>query len=206
MIEFLYSILYLSQNNFLSVERTSTNPEGIAIGHLVEDRAIYSFVLSYMGQVIGTFNNYQVKCDNALSGDCKIYLNIGSATSTTPDFQNVGNISGVFLLDNNTNTLYYTYTATDSQPHTIRVDVKTTEGTICSSTSIGISGTTLCEITSLHQQTVLTAEIYSDGKYVGSKVTSLGNAPDWQGINIFIGLFMFVSIVFTIEPKLLDRL
>ena len=190
---------YLSEAQFKSVESTVTSSGEIAVSHLIENDVIYNFLISYNGELLGTFNNYKVKCANPTLGQCSITLNLLSATGTQPDFETYGNVTQVFLLDETTNTLYHTFTSTDGNSKTVRSLVLKDDGygntTICNGLAVGTSGTIICNIPSSYQNSSIFIQTFVDGGYVGSKFFSQGVDIDWQGADIIILLFMFSSLV-----------
>ena len=190
---------YLSEAQFKSVESTLTSSGEIAVSHLVENDIVYNFLVSYNGELLGTFNNYKVKCANPTLGQCSITLNLLSATGTQTDFQTYGNITQAFLLDETTNTLYHTFSSTDGSSKSVRSLVIKDDGygneTICNGLGVGTSGTIICNIPSSYQNSSIFAQTFVDEEYVGSKFFSQGIDVDWQGADIIILLLMFSSLV-----------
>lgn len=190
---------YIGLNQFKSVESSVTSSSGVAVTHLVQSDEVYNFIITYNGAVLGTFNNYRVKCQNELSGQCSITLNLAQATTTLPDFQNYGNIAQVILLDNTLHILYHTFTSTDGESHTVRSLVLKDDGyantTICDNTASGTSGTIQCSIPTIYQNTTFFVQTFVDGDYIGSKYFSQGVTQDWKGADIFILMLMFTSMV-----------
>jgi hypothetical protein len=190
---------YLSQNQFISVESPITSSDGTASGALVENSEIYNFIVSYNGEVLGTFNNYQVKCQNPATEQCSISLNLASATGSIENFLNYGNISSFFLLDNSTNILYHTYSSTDGLTHSVNSLVIKNDAfaneTICNNTASGTSGTIQCALPVIYRNDSFVVKVSVDGEYVGAYYFYQGTSVDWQGIDIFIELLMFTSLV-----------
>jgi hypothetical protein len=190
---------YIGQNAFYSVESSVTNSEGEAIGHLVPSSAVYNFIVSYNGQILGTFNNYQVQCQNPYNLQCSITLNLGQATGTITDFANYGNISQTFLLDNTLHILYHTFVSTDGNSHVVRSLVIKNDGyannTICDNSVTGTSGTIQCNIPVVYQSTDFYIQTFVDGIHVGDKYFSQRVTPNYYGADIFIELLMFSCLV-----------
>lgn len=190
---------YLSQNQFYSIESSVTDSEGTAITHLVESDQIYNFIVSYNGEVLGTFNNYRVKCQNQQTGQCSITLNLARATGSLDSFEDYGNISQTFLLDTPTNILYQTWSSTNGEVHIVNSLVIKADGygntTICNNTATGTSGTIQCNIPVIYQNTSFFVQTTVDGVLIGSKFFSQGVDPNWYGADIFIELLMLSSIV-----------
>ena len=190
---------YLSLDQFISVESPVTDSSGVAIANLVETEEVYNFLVSFNGELLGTFNNFQVKCANAALGQCSITLNLASATGTQPDFETVGNITQVFLLDTSTNILHHSFISTDGESKTITSLVIKDDGfgntTICNGSASGTSGTILCPIPTQFQNVSIFVQTFESNTLLGSKYFSQGPDTDWQGADILIILLMFSSLV-----------
>jgi len=190
---------YLPFNQFLSVEAPVTDTSGIATGYLIQNSEVYTFIISYNGHILGIFNNYRVQCDNTGINQCNIILNLGQSTASRPDFENYGGISLVYLYQNSTKIVYETFTATDSQSHTVQSLVLRTDNygntTICNNTATGTSGTMMCQLPSIYQDTNFYIQTISDGELIATKFFGQGATPEWYGADIFIILLMFSSIV-----------
>ncbi len=190
---------YLATAEFVSVESPVTDSSGVAISNLVETEEVYNFLVSFNGELLGTFNNYQVKCANAALGQCSITLNLASATGNPIDFETVGNITQIILLDQDTNTLHHTFSSTDGTSKTVRSLVIKNDGyaneTICDGSSSGTSGTILCAIPLQYQNVSIIVQTFESEILLGSNSFSQGVSPDWQGADILIMLLMFSSLV-----------
>ena len=190
---------YLATDEFVSVESPITNSEGIAISNLVQAEEIYNFLISFNGELLGTFNNYQVKCANAALGQCSITLNLATATGTQTDFESVGNITQLILLDTSTNTVHHTFSSTDGISKTVTSLVIKDDGygntTICNGSSTGTSGTILCAIPVQFRNVSIFVQTFESNVLLGSKYISQGAETDWQGADILIILLMFSSLV-----------
>lgn len=189
---------YLATNEFLSVESPITDSSGVAISNLVQTEEIYNFLISFNGELLGTFNNYQVKCANAALGQCSITLNLATATGQPADFETFGNITQVFLLNTNTNVLHHTFSSTDGASKTVRSLVIKNDGyaneTICDSTTTGTSGTILCPIGITYRNVSIMIQTFVGGEMIGTKQITQGPDIDWQGADILIMLLMFSSL------------
>lgn len=190
---------YVGIGLFKLVESPITSSEGEAIANLIPLEIIYTFVISYNGQTLGTFNNYQVQCSNPSIDQCSIILNLGQSSGSQADFDNYGNISQIFLLDRDNNILYQTFTSTDGLIHTVNSLVLKDDGflneTICSQTITGTSGTFVCNIPIAYQNSSFYVQTTVDGNFIGSKYFSQGVTINWFEADIFIELLMFSSLV-----------
>lgn len=190
---------YLGLNSFISVESSKTDSDGVAIAHLIPTSAVYNFIVSYQGQVLGTFNNFQPACQNSVTGQCEITLNLDEAIASMVNFNSYGNIDIAFLLTNVTSTLYGTFITSDSQSHNVGMVVTTNDGfdnnTFCNTTLPGTSGTLICNIPVSYRLEPFYADIYSDGRYIGSYYFTLDTTPPFQGVDIIIELLLFSTLV-----------
>ena len=71
---------YLPLDQSISIESSVTNYDGDSVGHLIQNSEIYSFIVSYYGTILGTFNDYRVQCQNEALRQCTITLNLVSST------------------------------------------------------------------------------------------------------------------------------
>jgi hypothetical protein len=188
---------YLSLAQFILVESPITSSSDVGVGNLVPSDEIYNFVVSYQGETLGTFNNYQVKCQNPSINQCSITLNLASATGTIADFQESGNVTFVYLIDDS--ILYTTFSATDGESHTLNQTLYKDDGfgnvSICSVLTAGTSGTINCAIPAIYQNTSFYSVILIDDETYESKFFSQGSEPDLSGVAIFIELLMLSSLV-----------
>jgi len=192
---------YIPTNNFLSVESSVTDYSGAMTAHLVQGTAIYNFIVSKDGIVLGTFNNYQVKCDNLAIGSCFLTLNLASFVPDAADFTNYGGISYIYLLDNSTRNLYLTYVSQDGNVHTITQNVIQNDGygnnTICTNTVSGTSGTIICNVPLSYGDVSFVSEVIVDGNLVGSTLTGMGQSSTslFYGVRTILMLLLYSSLV-----------
>jgi hypothetical protein len=193
---------YLSLDQFISIENSETDSDGEGVLHLIPADEVYNFIVSYNGQVVGTFNNYKVQCQNPSTEQCTIVLNLGSVTSTITDFTSYDEVSLGYLLDRDNFILYTTFNSLDGEVHTIEQYLIEDDGfgntTICTDTAIGTSGTITCNIPTAYRNTSFFSEVYVDGEYHSTKFFSLGTGlPDFNmyGVDILIQLLMFSTLV-----------
>lgn len=190
---------YLAENQFKSVESSITSADGTGITHLVQFSEVYNFLISYNGEILGTFNNYQVQCANPSIGQCSIILNLARVSGDAPVFENFGDVEQTFLLNEETKTLYHTFSSTDGESKSVRGEVLILDGygntTICNTTILGTSGTLICSIPTIYQNTSFVINTFVDSEYAGSNVFTQGVDIDWKGADIFIYLLMLSALV-----------
>jgi hypothetical protein len=190
---------YIPSADFKLVESAVTSARSSTYVHLTPNTQIYNFIVSYMGQPIATFNNYQVQCQNPSYSQCSISFNLGQATALAGNFKNYGNISSVYLMNTSSQVLYYTYTSTNGATHTILQTVVLNDAfgnqTICNITSTSTSATLTCAIPSGYGNQTILSSIYSDGVFVGSTIISTSPSRNLYGVDILMELFMFSTVV-----------
>jgi hypothetical protein len=200
---------YLPSANFILVESPLSNSDKEAIAHLIPQSAVYNFVISSAGTVLGSFNNYQVTCQNPSIGQCYIILNLVGDVQPTVNFNNYLGVSVTNYLNNSNGVLTTVFSSTDSKSHTITQLLIKNSGfsneTICNNSLSAESGTIICSIPNAFQNSSYILKTFVDGSLRGSGVFTQGEDPEWYGADILIELFMFTSIVLlmTAHPVLI---
>lgn len=198
---------YIPINQFISVESPITDSNGKTIAHLVAKEGVYNFIITSNGNILGTFNNYIVKCQNELTSDCSIDLNIAQATNQLDDYSNYGNLSVNYELDKDARTVQLSYIATDSQTHTITFNAIKNNNTFCSQSSQGTSGSLSCDIPQTYGNMSFYTEIYSDGNLVGFKSFDLSASSSdiFGGTKVVLGLLMYstITLIFIGHPVMI---
>lgn len=191
---------YIDLNQFLSVESPLTDVDGNAITSLVQNEVVYNFVVSQNGLILGTFNNYKVKCGNQLTGDCNIILNLISSSSTPQDYKNYGGISINPTFDPNNRVVSVGYASADGLIHTVSVVTILNDGygntTICSINSTGTIGTITCPIPSATGNTSISTSVSSDGTFLGIMTNYYGdNTNVFGNTGKLFALIMYSTLV-----------
>jgi len=191
---------YIPINQFISIESPLTNNEGEAISHLVAKEIYYNFIVTKNGTLLGTFNNNLVQCQNEVTGDCRIILNLIESTSRLPDFENYGNISATFTWLQSSRTLNFNFLSQDNLNHRVAWNVSKFDNygnnTICTNQITGTGSSFTCVIPHTYGNTSILAEIYSDGIFLGRSTFSLGLAAEdiWGGTKVILGLVMYSTL------------
>lgn len=191
---------YVYLDTYTSVESSSTDSSGSMITYLVESTVNYNFIVSRNGVVLGTFNNYQVKCDSVVTGQCSFILNLAQVTAGLPDFINYGGVSRTTLYNHNTRDLYLTFNSEDGQIHTVSQEVFSSNGYMNTSISknslTGTSGTLTTNIPSSYGDDIIIQDIYIDGVYVGSVLISTRNPTEaFAGVSVILMMLLYSSLV-----------
>ena len=190
---------YLPSNNYLLVESPLTSSNDEAIAHLVPSNAIYNFVVSYMGTVLGIFNQYTVTCQNPSIGQCQVILNLQSEVGDIPSYQNYLNVSISNQLNQTSNVLSTSFVTTDGIVHTITQLVLQNDGygntTICNYDLAATSGVINCNIPTAYQNTSYILQTFVDGQLRGSELFTEGQNPNFYGVDILIEILIFTCMV-----------
>lgn len=191
---------YLPINQFLSVEGPVTDVAGSTIGHLVAGEVYYNFVITKNGQILGTFNNYLVQCQNPTIGDCRISLNLIESVPIMTDFENYGNISLNFVWNQTQRELGLNFISTDSLTHLVNWTVYKLDNwgntSICSNSGTGSIGSFSCTIPSSYGNSSIYATVYSDGNYVTTQYFSnQANSQDlFGGTKVVLAILMYTTL------------
>lgn len=191
---------YVPINQYISIESPITDTSGTTIAHLVAKEVYYNFIVSQNGSIIATFNRYLVACQNEVTGDCRINLNLIQATTTLEDFENFGNIQANFIWGANNRTLYFTFATTDNLNHIIAWNVTRFDNygntSICMNSVTASLGTFSCTVPNSFGNNSISAKIYSDGSIVGEQIFSFAQPPSqiFGGTRIILGILMYGTL------------
>jgi len=169
---------YIPINQFISVESPVTDVTGATIGHLVAGEIYYNFIVTKNGRLLGTFNNNIVQCQNPVTSDCRINLNLINSVPSVTDFENYGNVSLAFTWSPSQRQLGLNFLSTDSGSHQVNWDVIKSDNwgnsTICSTSATGTVGTFTCDIPQSYGNSSIYANVFSDGKLITRQNFELG--------------------------------
>ena len=192
--------LYIPTNQFISVESATTDQSGIMIAHLIPNNAIYNFVISQNGTVLGTITNQKAYCANPSAG-CSVYLNVQQLIQTLSNLQTYGNLSGGYSFNSLTNTTTFTFFTLDKLPHNIAMNLYLDNGysnvSICTSSLFSTSGSLSCNVNSTYSGVSFYSEITSDGSVISQfeQFYNLNSTPNYYGVDLWIALLLFSCIV-----------
>lgn len=192
---------YVGQNLFISVESPLTDSDGKAVANLVERDIIYRFMVLRDNQLLGTFDNYRVSCNNEATNDCSFNLNVATASSSLIDYSTYLNLSYSFSLDSSTRILSMPFYTTDGNTKNVSFYTVLDNGygntTICSDTEIASTGTLLCTIPQAYGNVSIITTLYSDGEYVSTDYRTIGTSIDYfSGVKVVFLILMYSMLVF----------
>lgn len=191
---------YVYLNQFNNVEAPITDSTGKTVANLVAKTEVYNFLVYKNGVLLGTFNNNIVKCQNEVTSECAISLNLIQATTGLMDYSLYGNLSANIYLNKTTRVLRMDYTTTDGATHNVSWDIIKNDGysnnTICSNSLVSTAGTFTCTVPSSYGNISLYTMIYSDNIFVGRQFFNLNDNPSdiFGGTRIVLGMLMYGTL------------
>ena len=168
---------YVGDGVFRTVELPITDYAGQAVAHLRKDDTVYTFLVRKNNQLLGTFENLIPVCENELTEECVINLNLLQTSSTPQDFYHLGGLQFNLDYDENTGDLTSLFTTDSGTPVNFTmiaiVDNRFGNQTICSDSLSSSSGALLCNVPSTFDNSTALVTLYSDGNIVGQTSFSL---------------------------------
>lgn len=190
---------YVAQNQFILIESAVTDSNSNVILHLIPQSEVYTFVVSLNGVVLGSFTPFKVSCQNPSIQQCSFPLNLEAATSNITDYTQYLGIAYDYLYSDLTKTLYFTFYSLNLSNHNVTQRVVLNDGysnkTICYISNVVSGDTYFCPIPSVYQNSSLISMISVDGSNWQQTIFTLGATPEWFGVDIYIELLMFSSVV-----------
>jgi hypothetical protein len=192
---------YVDEGVFKTVEIPITDTNGETIAHLQLADAIYTFIVTKNGAVLGTFSNVLAVCQDIILGNCDINLNSISSYTKVEDYTTLEDLTFTLTFDQDLNKVQSIFTIPSGTPKqfilntTLYDALGTTE--VCHDSLISSSGTLTCTIpTSVGNGTAIVI-LTSNGEVVGKSTINLGNeGKDLYGSNImFLTLFLFLTLI-----------
>lgn len=168
---------YVSEGAFKVVEIQKTDENGNAVGHFDVDGIIYSIIVTKFGEILGTFTNIAVICDDSVIGDCKILLKASNEINPLDNLEDFENITFGLNFDDTARTITLDFIVKDGTTKTVSINSTNYDrfgnDTVCSTQLTSSSGTMICNIPlSFGNATVIT-EVFVDGNIVVQKVYSI---------------------------------
>lgn len=193
---------YIPINQFLSVEAPLTDSEGKAIAHLVAEDEVYNFIATRNGELLGSFNNYKVKCQNPTTGDCNIDLNLIQSAPPATNFSGRGNISVSYDWDRDNRKLTLNFFSKDGLTHNVTWYVLRRDNwgntSICTNGATATSGAFICNVPASHGNWSILAKTYADGIYLGHTSFSLMETVEdiFGGTKVIFAMLMYTTLAF----------
>ena len=146
---------YLEDNDFKVVEVPLTDSNGQTILNLVRNDIVYNFVMiDELGEIIATFNNVKVFCQDYTIGECTLNLAPPSAADEMYNYEEEFNIYiSSPTYDNSTELISIEFVTDDLEPVTVRMDVVRNNDfgnrSVCTNSLLSASGTLSCNVSSV---------------------------------------------------------
>lgn len=196
---------YVGEGIFKTVEIPVTDSDGQAVAHLDLDGVIYTIIVTQYGQVLATFSNVAVVCQDESIGDCKINLNAVASSDDFPDWYQAGGIASSTSFDESTRTITTTFTTTDGEIAQVQLNATKFDrfgnDTVCSDTLNSAAGSLSCVIPNSYGNVTVLAELIIDDEVVKQQYYSI--SPDTSNtlgevryVFMFI-LFLTIVLMFT---------
>lgn len=189
---------YLPINAFLEVESPLTDNNGQVILHFAKNNPVYNIIAKQNGQVLLTQSNVQLS--TVAGANCQIQLNALSSNTQLGSYNSNFNINGAFSLSNS--SISFIFTSLDGTPVTTSWNVILNNGygnsTICTNSQTSSSGTLLCTVPAVYQNSSLIAIVYVNGNHYTSQGFTLGptGTSIFGGARVILMLMMYMTIVF----------
>jgi hypothetical protein len=168
---------YLSQNVFRTVEIQKTDPNGNAIGHFDTDGVVYSILVTKFGEVLGTFTNLAVICQDAIIGDCDLNLKASATINPLDNLEDIGNITYSMVFDSTARTITTNFISTDGSTKTVNISTfkfdRFGNDSVCSQQITSASSTLICTIPSSYGNSTVTSELFVEGNQIVQKVFTI---------------------------------
>lgn len=140
---------YIGDGVFKTVERPLTDFDGRTIGHFVLNDIVYTINIQKQGFLLATFDNIVTFCDDIVTGDCRLNLNIDEGIQGF-DTDTGLNVTFLTSFNINTRTFKVVYSTTDGTAKNIKVNITKFDAfgnvSLCFNQQTASSGTINCVI------------------------------------------------------------
>jgi hypothetical protein len=196
---------YLSEGVYKTVEVPMTDNNGQVTAHLIPENALYTFVVTKNGVILGTWNSMTAVCQQL---PCTINLNTLSSTTTSTDWTKSGGISYNVASNQAQKTITLTFISTDSSPKTVIFNSTLFDAlgntTVCQNTLTSTSGSLTCNVSNTFGNSTIKSNIYSNGVFVSTAITSFPQDPNsifgTDGIVLLIIMYGMLPFFFIASP------
>ena len=192
---------YIGDGVFRTVEQPETDYKGETLAQLQINEAIYTFIVSKNGEILGTFNELIAVCQNPALDPCEINLN-SFGTSIEPADYTIGDDFSFTLEYNKTSREIESIfsvpsgaTATILLNATLYDNIGVTSA--CSDKLISSAGTLTCTVPIALGNGTVIVKIIKDGNEAAEAFIDLRREPgDLYGLNIvFLSLFLMLTMI-----------
>ena len=195
---------YVGEGVFKTVEIPKTDGYGNAIGHFDLIDGIYTIIVKKYGEVLATFNNVIVICQNPSLETCKINLRQPTSSSAFSEWETLEGITYNTNYNKDTRIVTTTFTSSDGSSKTVDLNITKYDRfgnhTICSDTLSSSSGTLSCTIPESFGNLTIVSKLYVDGDYLTTRTFTVGfDASDifgTEGYVLVLILMMTIPLMF----------
>jgi len=192
---------YIDEGQFKTVEIPKTNPDGTAIGNLVSNSIIYTFIVTKNNQILATFNNVKAICQIPSLSNCQIVLNSYSTSSDPEDFTVLDDFSFTMDYNEDTRTITSVYTIPSGNVGDVNLNVTMFDNlgttSVCDTSLVSSSGTLICTLPIALGNGTAISKLTKDGIFMGQGWIRLSQEPeDIYGSNlVFLGVFLMLTLI-----------
>ena len=186
---------YISEGVYKTVEIPKTDSNGQAKANFDLSGVIYKATVSKDGELLGTFDNLAVVCENELSGQCEITL---GQFGSVEDINNVDTDNDfVYSLTEDNRTITLSFSSPSGNAKNISMIVNSSSllgnSTECNTETYSSSGAIICEVDDSLGDSFVGIDIYVDGVYLtGASTTILSDREQYFGMNHIVLTFILV--------------
>ncbi len=156
---------YVAEDTFKTVEIPLTDSNSETIGHFVRNDIVYNILVIKEGEVMGSFENIRVFCDDFTIDDCVLPLEATEELTIPFEFNEQSGLlfSSNPSFNNETKVMTFTYATTSGSTEIVTMNVERQDvfgnRSLCSDTLTSASGTLSCIVPSTLDDTLLVTTI-----------------------------------------------
>ncbi len=199
---------YVDEGLFRTIEIPKTDISGQAIGHFDLNGVKYTIIISKEGEILATFDDVAVICQDSIIGDCDINLNAGSTTIPFESWNEVGGLTYTTSFNKTQRKITIIFTSADGAAKTVSVNTTKFDRfgnqTVCADQLTSSSGTLTCEIPIGFGNITTTSKLWSNGKLITTINHNFGDTPfDNFGLGGYVFLILLllsIPLMFISSP------
>lgn len=165
---------YTSEGVFKSVEIPKTDASGQTTGSFDLDGVLYNIIVTKNNQLLSTFENIAVVCQDLIIGDCRINLNTASSSSDFSDWNQTGDLTYTMDFDEDARTITAIFTTIDGSTKSVSINAtqynRFGNQTICSDLLKSSSGTIICNIPDSFGNVTIITKLFSGTELITTRI------------------------------------
>ncbi len=192
---------YVGEGVFKTVEIPITDADGSTVAHLELADAIYTFIVTKHGEVLGTFENVLAVCQDIILGNCDIKLNAVSSETSSDDFTTFDDLTMTLTYNQSSRTIRNVFTVPSGAVKTLKINATLYDALgntqICSDELTSSSGTLSCVAPTTFGNGSMVVTVTSDGETIAQPIVKLEQTnKDIYGSNlVFLTLFLYLTLI-----------